>query len=164
MPSSSRKLSRMPELVRCPNCIAPLPLDEGPVARCRWCGAHVRLDAPAAVAKPGETTGARLAETIFFVSPARKLPWLEAGTPVPIHRTETLSTATDDQPTFHIRLATASAELAAFDVPIRHRGPRGTAKIPLTVRVSKDGAMSVTVAETPENAVDREGIRVPVVA
>jgi hypothetical protein len=153
----------MPEMVRCPNCVAPLRLDAGPVVTCRYCEAQCRLDAPSAVVAPSTPGHARLAEAISFVTPTNTIPWLEKGSALPIHRTQTLSTRTDDQDTLNVNLVQGSEKLVELQFPIQKRAPRGVPKLALTVRVATDGSMSVTVTEagTP-NAIDREAIRVRV--
>jgi molecular chaperone DnaK (HSP70) len=156
----------MPELVRCPNCIAPLRLDAGPIATCTYCGAQSRIDTPGvtvtvAPSIPGQT---RLAETVSFVTPTITIPWLEKDATLPIHRTETLSTRTDDQDALDVNLVQGSQPIAQFKFPIQKRGPRGVPKLALTVRVATDGAMSITVAEPgTTNAIDRDQLRVRVV-
>ena len=167
----------MSEIIRCASCLAPLRLDLGPIATCAYCGAQTRLDAPAAVVELGKKSGARLAEAVSFVTPTRTIPWLEADAALPIHRTETLSTQTDNQDALHVKLVQGTTPLADFRFPIAARAPRGVPKIALTVRVSAGGAMSLTVSEgsshvdgsaaggTPQaKTVDHDGIRVRVVA
>jgi hypothetical protein len=153
----------MPEIIRCPNCVAPLRLDAGPVVTCRYCEAQCRLDAPGAIVAPGVPGQARLAETVSFVTPTNVIPWLEKGSPLPIHRTQTLSTRTDDQETLNVNLVQGASRLVELQFPIQKRAPRGVPKLALTVRVATDGSMSVTVAEagTP-NALDRDQLRVQV--
>lgn len=154
----------MPELVRCPNCIAPLRLDGGPIARCIYCDTQCRLDAPTVVMTPGMPGQTSLADTVSFVTPTITIPFLEKGATLPIHRTETLSTRTDDQDALDVNLVQGSSPIVEFKFPIQKRGPRGVPKLALTVRVATDGAMSVTVAEpgTP-NIIDRDQLRVRVV-
>lgn len=153
----------MVELVRCPNCIAPLRLDVGPVVRCSYCGAQSRLDAPGVVVDPGTPGQTRLAEAVSFVTPTNTVPFLDEGRTLPIHRTETLSTRTDDQDALDVNLVQGSESLVHFRFPIQKRGPRGVPKLALTVRVAPDGAMSLTVAEPgTSNVVDRDQLRVRV--
>ena len=146
----------MAHMVRCANCLAPLRLDAGAIVTCAWCGAQTDLGAPATVAKPGAKTGRRLADAVVFVvSPTLRVPFLEAGAALPIHRTETLSTASDDQPELKVNMVQGARELARFAFPIRQRGPRGVPTIALTVRVAESGAMSLTLAEPgTDNAMD----------
>ena len=154
----------MVEIVRCPNCIAPLRLDVGPVVRCTYCGAQSRLDSPGVVLEPGTPGQARLAEAVSFVTPTIKVPFLEKGATLPIYRTETLSTRTDDQDALDVNLVQGTETLVRFRFPIEKRGPRGVPKLALTVRVASDGAMSITVAEPgTKNIVDRDQLRVHVV-
>ncbi len=150
----------MSQIFRCANCLAPLRLDAGPIATCSYCGAQTLVSAPAAVAKPPVGSGRRLAADVaFVVSPTRRIPFLEAGAPVPIFRTQTLSTSRDDQDELKVNLAQGERELASFGFPIRQRGPRGVPKIALTVRVAESGAMSVTLTEPgTDNALDRDGM------
>ena len=154
----------MVEIVRCPNCIAPLRLDVGPIARCAYCGAQSRLDAPGVVVDSGTPGQTRLAETVSFVTPTMTIPFLEKGQTLPIFRTETLSTRSDDQDVLDVNLVQASEPVVRFPFPIQKRGPRGVPKLALTVRVAADGAMSITVAEPgTNNIVDRDQLRVRVV-
>lgn len=149
------------ELVRCANCLAPLRLDGGPIASCAYCGAQTRLDAPGTVATPSTPTGAHLAEAVAFVTKTFTFPFLEPSAPLPLHRTQTLSTHSDDQDALDVLLVQGATPLVQFRFPITKRGPRGVPKIALTVRVSAAGAMSLTLIEpgTP-NALDRDGIQV----
>lgn len=155
----------MQTLIRCGNCIAPLRLDLGAIVSCTYCGAQTRLDVAQIVAKP-VTSGARLAETVtFVVTPTLSIPFLEANAPLPMFRTETLSTSSDAQPAFHVHLMQGTATLARFDFPILARGPRGVPKIALTVRVSAGGDMSLTLTEPGTgNALDRAGLSARVMA
>lgn len=131
--------------------------------RCRYCGAQSRLDAPSAVLAPSETGRTRLAEAVSFVTPTNTVPFLAAGSALPIHRTETLSTREDDQAVLHVNLVQGTEPVAKFDFPIERRAPRGVPRLALTVRVAVDGAMSITVTEPgTKNAIDREGLRVRV--
>ena len=160
---ATRYARAMVEIVRCPNCIAPLRLDAGPVVRCLYCGAQCRLDAPGAVVEPGKPGEKRLAEAVAFVTPTNTVPFLDKGRVLPIHRTETLSTRTDDQDALDVNLVQGSTPLVHFRFPIQKRGPRGVPKLALTVRVAADGAMSLTVTEPgTSNAVDRDQLRVRV--
>ncbi len=154
----------MTEIVRCASCLAPLRLDAGPIATCGYCGAQTCLDAPAEAVELGHKTGARLAEGIAFVTPTRTIPWLDANAALPIHRTETLSTSTDNQDALHVKLVQGATTLADVRFPIAARAPRGVPKIALTVRVSAEGAMSLTVSDGPGRAVDHDGISARVVA
>jgi hypothetical protein len=152
----------MPEVVRCPNCLAPLRLDVGPVVKCRYCDSQVRLDAPQAASR-GEASGKRLAHAIGFVTATRTVPFLEANAALPIHRTETLSTQSDDQEALKVNLVDGTTPIVSFEFPIQKRGPRGVPKIALTVRVSASGAMSLTLAEPgTSNILDRDGLSVSV--
>ncbi len=154
----------MAQIVRCPSCIAPLPLDAGAIVRCRYCNAQCRIDSPDAVVQPGEPGQTRLAEAVSFVTPTNTVPFLDKGKALPIHRTQTLSTRTDDQEALHVNLVQGTEPIVEFELPILKRGPRGVPKLVLTVRVATDGAMSVTVAEQgTANVVDREGLRVRVI-
>ena len=154
----------MPEIVRCPNCIAPLRLDAGPVVRCSYCGAQSRLDAPGVVVEPGAPGQTRLAEAVSFVTPTNTVPFLDKGRALPIHRTETLSTRSDDQDALDVNLVQGQEPVVRFRFPIQNRGPRGVPKLALTVRVAPDGAMSITVAEPgTSNVVDRAELRVRIV-
>jgi hypothetical protein len=153
----------MVEIVRCPNCLAPLRLDVGPVVQCRYCDAQVRLDAPQAIATKGVASGKRLAKAIGFATPAMTIPFLEANAPLPIYRTETLSTQSDDQEALNVNLVEGTSPIVSLKFPIQKRGPRGVPKIALTVRVSASGAMSLTVAEPgTSNIFDRDGFSVSV--
>lgn len=152
------------ELVRCPNCLAPLRLDQGSIVRCGYCGAQSRLDAPGVIVERGAPGETRLAETVSFVTPTITVPFLDAASTLPIHRTETLSTRTDDQDVLDVNLVQGATPLVRFRFPIEKRGPRGVPKLALTVRVAIDGAMSLTVTEPgTKNVVDRDGVRVRVV-
>jgi len=154
----------MPELVRCPNCIAPLRLDTGPIATCAYCGAQSRLDTPGALVAPSVPGQTRLAETVSFVTPTITIPWLEKDATLPLHRTETLSTQRDDQDALDVNLVQAGRPIAQFKFRIQKRGPRGVPKLALTVRVATDGAMSITVSEPgTTNVLDRDQLRVRVV-
>jgi hypothetical protein len=147
------------EIFRCANCIAPLRLDVGPVVTCAYCGAQTKLDEPQKVAAHGKTSGVRLAEAVAFATPARNIPFLEANAPLPIFRTETLSNSRDDQETLHVHFVQGSTTLTDFEFPITHRGPRGTLKIALTVRVAQSGAFSLTVAEPgTNNIMDKDAV------
>ena len=153
----------MPEIVRCPNCVAPLRLDAGPVVACRYCEAQCRLDAPGTVVAPRTPGQARLAEAVSFVTPTNTIPWLEKGSALPIHKTQMLSTRTDDQDALHVNLVQGTDKLVELRFPIQKRAPRGVPKLTLTVRVATDGAMSVTVTEAgTTNALDRDQLRVRV--
>ncbi len=154
----------MPDLVRCANCLAPLRLDVGPVVACAYCGAHTRLDAPATVSSPPISTGVRLAETIaFVVKPTLKIPFLKAGSAVPLFHTETLSTSRDDQDSLQVNLVEGESPIGSFAFPLEQRKPRGTVMVALTVRVSTTGAMSLTLTErATKNALDRDGFTVRV--
>ena len=153
----------MPELVRCPNCLAPLRLDVGAVVQCRYCGAQSRLDAPEAVVTPGAPGQTRLADAVSFVTPGMTIPFLDAGATLPIHRTETLSTQSDNQDALDVNLVQGSEPVVRFRFPIQKRGPRGVPTLGLTVRVAVDGAMSVTVSEPgTSHVVDRDELRVRV--
>ncbi|MEO7114070.1 MAG: hypothetical protein ABI183_26755, partial [Polyangiaceae bacterium] len=100
----------------------------------------------------------------FAVTETRSFPFLEANAPLPIFRTETLSTSKDDQDVLHVHLVEGKTSLVRFDFPLKQRGPRGVAKIALTVRVSATGAMSLTLSEQgTTNVLDREGVAVRVV-
>lgn len=154
----------MAEIARCPNCVAPLRLDAGPIVTCRYCEVQSRLGAPNVVTQAPKSGQARLAETVSFVTPTTTIPFLEKDKPLPIHRTETLSTRTDDQETLDVNLVQGSEPIVQFKFPIQKRGPRGVPKLALTVRVATDGAMSITVTEPgTTNAIDRESLRVRVV-
>jgi len=155
----------MNEIFRCANCLAPLRLDVGPVATCSYCRAQTAIGAPQTFEKPAATSGRRLADGVaFVVSPTFRIPFLDANAPVPIFRTETLSTARDDQDVLEVKLVQGEASLASFGFPIRKRAPRGVPKIALTVRVAESGAMSLTLAETgTDNVVDRDGMSVMLV-
>ncbi len=151
----------MIEIVRCPNCIAPLPLEAATVVRCRYCGAQSRIDAPGVVVDPGAPGQTRLAETVSFVTPTITIPFLDKGKTLPIFRTETLSTRTDDQDALDVNIVQGAEPVVHFRFPIEKRGPRGVPKLALTVRVAEDGAMSITVAEPgTSNVVDRDQLRV----
>jgi hypothetical protein len=154
----------MSELLRCANCLAPLRLDAGPIVTCSYCRAQTRVDAPTVVEKPSVASGRRLADTIAFVtSSMHKIPFLEKSAPLPIFRTETLSTSRDDQDVLDVKLVQGERLLASFPFPIRKRAPRGVPKIALTVRVAESGAMSLTLVEPgTDNALDRDGIDVMV--
>jgi hypothetical protein len=155
----------MPEVVRCPSCLAPLRLDVGPIVKCRYCDAQVRLDAPQAVAAKGEASGKRLAQMIGFATPTMTIPFLAANAPLPIYRTETLSTQRDDQDALDVTLVEGTTRVVSLKFPIQKRGPRGVPKIALTVRVSAGGAMSLTLAELgTSNTLDREGLSVSVLS
>ena len=154
----------MVELVRCPNCLAPLRLDVGPIVKCAYCGAQSRLDSPGVVAEPGAPGQTRLAEAVSFVTPTNTIPFLDKGKTLPIFRTETLSTRSDDQDALEVNLVQGAEPVVHFRFPIQKRGPRGVPKLVLTVRVAPDGAMSVTVAEPgTTSVVDRDQLRVRVV-
>jgi molecular chaperone DnaK (HSP70) len=153
----------MTPMERCPNCLAPLRLDVGPVVQCAYCGAQTRL-ATSAVEKPAAASGVRLAEAVSFKTPTKTIPFLDANAGLPIFRTETLSTQTDNQETLHVNLVQGATEVASLRFPIHQRGPRGVPKITLTVRVSATGALSLTVAEPgTQNIVDHVGQNVRVV-
>ncbi len=151
----------MLEILRCPNCIAPLRLDAGPLVQCRYCGAQSRLREPGVVVEPGAPGQTRLAESVSFVTPTNTVPFLEKGRTLPIYRTETLSTRSDDQEALDVNLVQGAEPIVSFRFPIQKRGPRGVPKLALTVRVAIDGAMSITVSEPgTSNVVDREHLRV----
>lgn len=144
--------------------MAPLPLDAGVIVRCTYCGAQSRLDTPGVVVEPSTPGQTRLAEAVSFVTPTNTVAFLDKGRALPIHRTQTLSTRTDDQDALEVNLVQGAEPIVHFRFPIQRRGPRGVPKLTLTVRVSTDGAMSVTVTEPgTENAIDRDGLRVRVV-
>jgi hypothetical protein len=150
----------MIEIVRCPNCIAPLPLDAA-IARCRYCGAQSRIDTPGVVVDPGAPGQTRLAEAVSFVTPTITIPFLDKGKTLPIFRTETLSTRSDDQDALDVNLVQGAEPVVHFRFPIEKRGPRGVPKLTLTVRVAEDGAMSITVTEPgTSNVIDRDQLRV----
>jgi hypothetical protein len=153
----------MVEIVRCPNCIAPLRLDAGPVVACSYCGAQCRVDSPGVVVAPSVPGQTRLADAVSFVTPTMTIPFLQKGATLPIHRTETLSTQRDQQETLDVNLVQGAQPIVHFKFPIQKRGPRGVPRLSLTVRVSTAGAMSVTVTEpdTP-NAFDRADLHVAV--
>lgn len=110
---------------------------------------------------PGQT---RLAEAVSFVTPTNTIPFLDKGRTLPIHRTELLSTRSDDQDALEVNLVQGSEPVVHFRFPIQKRGPRGVPKLALTVRVASDGAMSITVAEPgTTNILDRDQLRVRVV-
>jgi hypothetical protein len=154
----------MVEIVRCPNCIAPLRLDAGPVVACTYCGAQCRVDAPGVVVTPGAPGATRLADAVSFVTPTNTVPFLAKGGTLPIHRTETLSTRTDDQEALEVNLVQGTEPVVHFRFPILKRGPRGVPKLALTVRVAADGQMSITVAEPgTSNFIDRDQLRVRIV-
>lgn len=134
---------------RCDNCLAPLPLDErGLVLTCTYCRAMT----------PNET-GVRLAETVsFMTSTGRTIPFLEKDAPLPIHRTELLSTSRDAQDTLPVHIVQGSTSVLRFEFPIRQRTPRGVPKIGLTVRVTTRGELSLSLIEQgTSNALDRGG-------
>ena len=154
----------MVEIVRCPNCVAPLRLDAGAVVTCRYCEAQSRIDAPGTLLQPSVPGQRRLADAISFVTPTNTIPWLGNGSALPIHKTQLLSTRTDDQDALNVHLVQGAEKLADVHFPIQKRGPRGVPKLELTVRVASDGAMSVTVREPgTTNALDRDQIRVRVI-
>jgi hypothetical protein len=157
MPEAFRRHWRMP-VVRCSNCLAPLRLDLGRIVACDYCRAQTRLDVVQIVATP-VASGARLAEGVGFVTPMGPIPFLEANAPLPIFRTETLSTGQDSQPALQVNLVQGTTQLARFEFPLRARAPRGVPKIGLTVRVAARGEMSLTLIETgTDNALDRAGL------
>lgn len=157
-------IGSMPEIARCPNCIAPLRLDAGSVVRCDYCGAQSRLDSPGVVVEPGVPGQTRLAEAVSFVTPTNTIPFLDKGRTLPIHRTEVLSTRTDDQDALDVNLVQGAEPVVRFRFPIQKRAPRGVPKLALTVRVATDGAMSITVTEPgTSNVIDRDQLRVRVV-
>ena len=112
----------------------------------------------------GVTGGARLAQAVSFVTPTNRVPFLAANAALPVFRTETLSTRADDQEALEVNLVQGEEAIVSFKFPIQKRGPRGVPKIALTVRVSLEGEMSITLAEPgTSNIVDREGLRVRLV-
>jgi hypothetical protein len=156
--------ARMVEMVRCPNCGAPLRLDAGPIAHCAYCGTQSRVDTPGVVVAAGTPGQTRLVDAVSFVTPTITVPFLDKGKTLPIFRTETLSTRTDDQDALDVNIVQGSDPIVHFRFPIQKRGPRGVPKLALTVRVAVDGAMSITVAEPgTTNVVDRDQLRVRVV-
>lgn len=111
--------------------------------------------------EPGAPGQTRLAESVSFVTPTNTVPFLEKGRTLPIYRTETLSTRSDDQEALDVNLVQGAEPIVSFRFPIQKRGPRGVPKLALTVRVAIDGAMSITVSEPgTSNVVDREHLRV----
>jgi molecular chaperone DnaK (HSP70) len=116
------------------------------------------------VVQPGAPGQTRLAEAVSFVTPTNTVPFLEKGRVLPIHRTETLSTRSDDQDALDVNLVQGTEPVVHLRFPIQKRGPRGVPKLVLTVRVAPDGATSITVAEPgTSNVVDRDQLRVRVV-
>ena len=151
-------------MFRCANCIAPLQLDTGTIATCHYCGAQTRVDDPSAIAKPPLVSGSRLADAIRFVKDARSIVLLDANKPVPIFHTALLSTSTDNQEKLEVNLVQGNDPITSFAFPIHQRAPRGVPKISLTVRVSTNGEMSLTLLEPgTTNALDRDALRVRVV-
>jgi molecular chaperone DnaK (HSP70) len=156
----------MTELLRCANCLAPLRLDTGTVATCTYCGAQTRIDAPREIAAAPVTSGARLAETVAFaLTPTRSIPLLEADSPLPIFRTNLLSTSRDNQESLEVHLVQGKDSIASFSFPIQQRASRGVPKISLTVRVATNGAMSITLSEPgTTNALDRDAMMVHILS
>ena len=155
----------MTAMLRCANCLAPLRLDTGPIATCRYCSAQTRVDEPTQIAKPPVVSGSRLADAVRFVKGAISIPMLEANKPLPIHQTLTLSTSTDNQEKLGVNLMQGNEPIVSFTFPLEQRAPRGVPKIALTVRVSENGAMSLTLSEPgTRNTLDREGLTARVLA
>jgi molecular chaperone DnaK (HSP70) len=137
---------------RCENCLAPLPLDDDAlVLACTYCSAMTK-----------NASGCRLAETVAFLTPSgMRVPFLEKDAPLPIHKTELLSTSADGQQQLGIHIVQGPTSVAHFVFPITKLAPRGVPKISLTIRVSTAGELSLTLME-PEtsNALDRSGMTV----
>lgn len=114
---------------------------------------------------PNET-GVRLAETVaFMTSSGVTIPFLEKDAPLPIHRTELLSTSRDAQETLPVHIVQGSTSVVRFEFPIQQRTPRGVPKIGLTVRVTPTndgrGELSLSLIEQgTSNALDRGGMTV----
>jgi len=107
-------------------------------------------------------SGQHLAETVSFVtSSGMTIPFLDKDAPLPVHKTETLSTSKDDQETLQVNIVQGSTSVTRFEFPIEKRGPRGVPKIGLTVRVTTAGELSLSLIEAEtSNALDRGGLTV----
>jgi len=137
---------------RCDNCLAPLPLDErGLVLKCTYCSAMTRNE-----------SGERLAETVSFMTTSgMTIPFLEKDAHLPVFKTETLSTSSDEQATLQVHIVQGSTSVTRFEFPIEKRAPRGVPKIGLTVRVTTRGELSLSLIEAgTSNALDRGGLTV----
>jgi len=90
----------------------------------------------------------QLGETLALRTPTgATLPLIEAGTPLPATRNETVSTGRDDQESVRCELVTlagATRSVARLEVGVR-RAPRGVAQVRLAVRVSADGSVHATL-------------------
>jgi molecular chaperone DnaK (HSP70) len=130
---------------RCENCLAPLPLDENALAlACTYCSTMTKNE-----------SGSFLAETVAFLAVSGiRIPFLEKGARLPIHKTELLSTSSDAQETLRVHIVQGETTVAQFVFPISTRAPRGVPKIGLTVRVSTTGELSLTLTEGTTNIVD----------
>jgi len=107
-------------------------------------------------------SGQHLAETVSFVtSSGMSIPFLDKDAPLPVHKTETLSTSKDDQETLQVNIVQGSTSVTRFEFQIEKRGPRGVPKIGLTVRVTTAGELSLSLIEAEtSNALDRGGLTV----
>jgi molecular chaperone DnaK (HSP70) len=102
-----------------------------------------------------------LRETLSFVTPTMKVPFVESGSALPMEQKITLSTNTDEQETLHVNLIQGETPLVTLEFPIRKRGPRGTVKIELTLRISSAGELSLSLIEAgTSNILDRGGLAV----
>lgn len=99
------------------------------------------------------TVHALLDETLALALPSGVLvPLVPAGTPLPLVRDETLSTARDDQPSVSADLCTAVAAgrgrtLGHVEVLVARRGPRGVPRAVLRVEIDVAGATRVSLAD-----------------
>ena len=107
-------------------------------------------------------SGERLAETVSFMTTSgMTIPFLDKDATLPVFKTETLSTSTDEQATLQVHIVQGSTSVTRFEFPIEKRAPRGVAKIGLTVRVTTRGELSLSLIEAgTSNALDRGGLTV----
>ncbi len=92
--------------------------------------------------------------------------FLDANAALPIFRTETLSTQSDNQDGLTVKLSVqGDTPIVSLRFPIQQRASRGVPMIALTVRVSATGAMSLTLVEPgSDNILDRDGLTARVLA
>jgi hypothetical protein len=141
------------EALRCPTCSAPIAFARGAsVATCAYCRAEVRdLRAPPAHGAPAAHT--LLDETLALgLTSGQVVPLVPAGTPLPLAKDETLSTARDGQPSIAADLCTAvpggrGRSLGHVEVLVGRRGPRGVPRAVLHVEIDVEGTTHVSLEE-----------------
>ncbi len=143
----------MLEALRCPTCAAPVAFASGAsVTTCAYCRAEVR-DLRGAADPGAPSTRALLDETLAVALPSGMLvPLVPAGTPLPLVKDETLSTARDDQPSIGADLCTAvhagrGRSLGHLEVLVGRRGPRGVPRAVLRVEIDVEGRARVSLED-----------------